>query len=346
MAARRLHRRDVLKLLLAGLGVAWFPKQGSLVSAASPPWGRVTAKKVSIHSAPSFQAPKVGVRWQDEVLPIQGTVYGKEPEHNPLWYRLEGGGYVHSGEIQPVDIRVHFPQPVPERGALAEVTVPYTDAFAKPSRRSRVMYRLYYASTHWVTAVVPDLEEEGVMWYRIQDDKWEDLVYYVPARHLRLVPPEELTPLSPHVPPRAKRIYVDLRTQVLVAFEFDQPVFATRVSTGAVFSTGDYRTPTGVYITAYKRPYRHMATNNRAWNGYDLPGVPWVSYITEDGIALHGTYWHNDFGRPRSHGCINLSPAAAKWLFRWTMPTVPHNRKWAYDAQVATYVHVVEDYFQ
>jgi len=58
--------------------------------------------------------------------------------------------------------------------------------------------------------------------------------------------------------------------------------------------------------------------------------VPWVLYLTEKGISFHGTYWHNDYGRPRSHGCINLTPQSAKWLFRWTMPTVPFDKEYVY----------------
>jgi lipoprotein-anchoring transpeptidase ErfK/SrfK len=67
-----------------------------------------------------------------------------------------------------------------------------------------------------------------------------------------------------------------------------------------------------------------------AATGYDLPGIPWVSYITESGISFHGTYWHNDFGRPRSHGCMNLPSDAARWIYRWTNPTVPYDEKWMY----------------
>jgi len=63
--------------------------------------------------------------------------------------------------------------------------------------------------------------------------------------------------------------------------------------------------------------------------GYDLPGVPWVCYFTEEGVAFHGTFWHNDFGRPRSHGCINLLSETAKWLYRWTLPAVPYEEQLA-----------------
>jgi lipoprotein-anchoring transpeptidase ErfK/SrfK len=58
---------------------------------------------------------------------------------------------------------------------------------------------------------------------------------------------------------------------------------------------------------------------------FDLPGVPWCTYITENGVALHGTYWHNDFGTPKSHGCVNTLPEDAKWIFRWGQPTVPYD---------------------
>ena len=67
-----------------------------------------------------------------------------------------------------------------------------------------------------------------------------------------------------------------------------------------------------------------------AASGFDLPGVPWVIYFTKSGISFHGTYWHNDFGHPRSHGCINLTPQAAKWLFRWTLPSVPIDKEFVY----------------
>ena len=95
------------------------------------------------------------------------------------------------------------------------------------------------------------------------------------------------------------------------------------ISTGGRRLSGTYTTPVGNFITYHKRPTRHMANGDIASNGFDFPGVPWVLYITEGGISFHGTYWHNDYGIPHSHGCINMTPQAAKWLYRWTMPTVP-----------------------
>jgi lipoprotein-anchoring transpeptidase ErfK/SrfK len=88
---------------------------------------------------------------------------------------------------------------------------------------------------------------------------------------------------------------------------------------------GSFFTPEGEFETFRKRASRHMAAGDLI-NGYDLPGVPWVAYFTENGVALHGTYWHNDFGAARSHGCVNLATATAKWIFRWTMPVVPPDK--------------------
>jgi lipoprotein-anchoring transpeptidase ErfK/SrfK len=100
-------------------------------------------------------------------------------------------------------------------------------------------------------------------------------------------------------------------------------VFIARAATGARFSNGDFSTPKGPHTVLYKSPSHHMmAGDPEAANSFDLPGVPWINYITEDGLAFHGTYWHNDFGKPRSHGCINLTPQAARWLYRWTHPVV------------------------
>ena len=64
-----------------------------------------------------------------------------------------------------------------------------------------------------------------------------------------------------------------------------------------------------------------MASNSPG-NEFDLPGVPWVCYISWTGVSFHGTYWHNNYGTPQSHGCINLTPEAAKWVYRWCEPEI------------------------
>jgi lipoprotein-anchoring transpeptidase ErfK/SrfK len=158
------------------------------------------------------------------------------------------------------------------------------------------------------------------------DDKW-DIFYYARAEAFRAISSEELQALSMHISPEQKRIEVDLDRQWATCYEDDRAVFVAKISSGLRLDTGGYWTPEGVFSTFYKRPSRHMVAGNRA-SGYDLPGVPWVSYITDYGISFHGTYWHNAFGAPRSHGCINMTSDAARFIYRWTTPVVPHDQTW------------------
>jgi hypothetical protein len=302
--------------------------------------GRVAYEKISTYAKPTYDSEQIRNHWKDSVLPITGAVLGgDEPSHNRIWYKIGAEGYAHSGGIQPVKTVVNLVNyDIPSNGVLAEVTVPYSDALWTAGEHYRVAYRLYYETTHWITSVVEG--SDGNPYYKIQEDKW-DLEYFVPAEHLRIVPTKELTLLSPNIPNIAKRIEVRTSLQIVIAYEYDKPVFMVKTATGADFSTGQYITPQGHFLTNYKRPSRHMAANNLAYNGYDLPGVPWVSYITESGIAFHGTYWHNDFGKARSHGCINLTPKASKWLYRWTLPTVPDNTQSLYSVS-GTQVDVID----
>jgi L,D-transpeptidase catalytic domain len=291
--------------------------------------GRVLERSIGVFDIPSFSGTQVNTHYRDQVIPITDITVGKsEDSFNLVWYKVGDDGYAHSGNIQPVFTDLNqVVEEIPMDGTLGEVTVPFTDARWEPEPEAIVAYRFYYATTHWVTELIRD--PSGEPWYGVLDDKWE-YVFYVPAAHFRIIPLDELKPISTDVPSAAKRIEVHIPEQVLVAYEYDEPVFMARVASGAIFSTGNYSTPLGSHMTFHKRASRHMARGNLAANGYDLPGVPWNSYITEEGIAFHGTYWHNNFGRPRSHGCINLTPQAAKWVYLWTMPNVPPDQEAVY----------------
>ncbi len=324
-------RRNFLVLSGAGLlGLIWPSRVTKFQLSLPDQFGRITATTVKIHSLPTNSSPEVGEYGRDSLVPITHVTIGSgEPEYNRVWYRIGQDGYAHSGMIQPVQTIINEPlEAISGDGLLAEVTVPFTDAYYHPGKEYTVAYRLYYETTHWIDRLV--LDRQGQPWYRVREDKW-DLIYFVQAPHLRIIPADEFTGLAPDVPGDAKRIEVNLERQVVIAYEWNRPVFMTRAATGAKFSNGRFSTPAGRHMTYHKRPSRHMAYGNLAANGYDLPGVPWVSYITERGVAFHGTFWHNDYGRPRSHGCINLSSQAAKWLFRWSLPSVPPNAQRVYE---------------
>jgi hypothetical protein len=328
---QKLSRRDFLKLSGVGMLSTMLPTSGAVRELTQDLNGRVINPSIQAYDSPSHSGAPVRLYWKDAVLPISGATIGDLlPEHNRIWYQIRGIGYAHSGSIQPVRTVLNQPSlEIPRSGTLGEVTVPYTDAHEGPSRQEDVVYRYYYETTHWISGVVRGDQDQ--VWYQIVDDKWDERIYYVLAAHLRPVPADELRPISADVPLRAKRLLVDIRTQTLTAYEWDLPVFTTRVATGAEFSNGKFYTPTGRHMTFHKRPSRHMARGNLAANGFDLPGVPWVCYFTESGVAFHGTYWHNDYGRPRSHGCINLTPQSAKWIYRWTQPYVPPSEQRVYE---------------
>ncbi|MCX6053545.1 MAG: L,D-transpeptidase [Chloroflexi bacterium] len=331
-----MSRREFLKIssaslvsLLAISPPSYAYAESLLRQEGIPTMGRITKNGVNLYESASLDGKVVRTLWQDLVLPItQTTISSGEPLHNQVWYELNGEGFVHSGTVQPVEIRLNPAlSAVPEKGLLAEVTVPYTDASWNPIFPKMVAYRLYYSTTHWILNVIQD--SHGETWYELLEDFYR-FRYYVPASHMRVIPAQEVTTLSPNVPENEKRIEVHLNDQIVIAFEGDSQVQLLRCSGGMKYYD-HYLTPTGTFTTDYKRPSRHMVDGSKvSANSYDLPGVPWVSFIDENGISFHGTYWHNDFGRPRSHGCINLPSAGAKWVYRWTLPNVPYEEQIGY----------------
>ncbi len=337
-----LSRRAFLKVSAATLASIAAPlKLRGVQAAPYDLWqGRAIFYGIQTRAWPSLEGDKLGMLEWDQVVNIAGVTVGdSEPAHNRVWYLLDNGSFVHSGLIQPVKTLLNQPlSEVPEGGLLAEVTVPFTRVRWGASTDYGVAYRLYYSSTHWIIRLL--VQPDGQTWYRLADDRKRSF-YWGLAEHFRPIAVEEVTPLHPEVPAEEKRIVVDRSRQVLTAYEGQTPVFQTRTATGAVYSTGDFRTPQGTFKSNRKRASRHMAGGDlAAEDWFDLPGVPWVSYITDGGVAIHGTYWHNDYGRPRSHGCINVTPEAAKWVYRWTLPHVPHDKDVAWEDE-GTRVEVI-----
>jgi hypothetical protein len=349
--ASSLSRRDLLKLGGLGFLGILLPHRtlDSLFSAPASALyqdifdaqqGRVTARLIWLYDKPSFNATRVKLYWRDSVLSISGVAISEDvTDYNRVWYQIGNEGFAYSGTLQPVLTLLNVPTlDVPSAGRLGEVSVPYTDAHEKPDLTARAAYRMYYSTVHWIMSASTD-PADGKVWYQVWDDKFNKL-YYAPGEHLRLITDEELAPLSPDVPDSQKKIQVQLNNQLVFAYENDVPVFVTRAATGSVFRFGLYSTPLGHFQTYYKRPTRHMANGDITASGYDLPGVPWVMYFTEAGLSLHGTFWHNDFGHPKSHGCVNLGPSAAKWLFRWTTPVVKPGDQFAFK-DTGTMVEIV-----
>jgi len=333
-----LSRRDFLKLSGATLLSLFLSELhlDKVRAAPLPMQGRVVYRSLIVRNAPAFGGVQINSLPRDGTLDITDQVFGgKDGDYNRIWYRLGNEGYVYSGGVQPVNTQLNpLVTAIPETGILGEITIPYADSVWAINRSPSPGPRLYYGTTHWITALVVD-QRDGSLWYKAYDNLYNSH-YYTRPEWMHVFSPEEISPLSPQVPEDEKHIEIVLDRQILLAFEWDVLVYAARVATGQK----NYESPTGWFRTFHKRPTYHMTGGADEFSVFDLPGVPWDSYITDTGVALHGTYWHNDFGHPHSHGCINMTPQDAKWIYRWTLPTVPPGERLVLEPGAGTRVRI------
>jgi lipoprotein-anchoring transpeptidase ErfK/SrfK len=136
---------------------------------------------------------------------------------------------------------------------------------------------------------------------------------------MRPLTEEEVSPINPDA--ADKRVVINLTRQTMSCFEGSNEVYFCRVSTGAKFdaqgnAVDKWSTPPGDRPIYRKLIALHMSGETTG----DYPAVAWTQIFATGGVAIHSTYWHNYFGIPRSHGCVNCAPDDAKWVFRWTYP--------------------------
>ncbi len=127
---------------------------------------------------------------------------------------------------------------------------------------------------------------------------------------------------SPNAPVAGRWIDIDIGKQTITAYEGSTPVKSVLVSTGIAV----HPTPVGRYAIYSKYSAYTMSGGTRGVDYYYLPNVPWTMFFFK-GYAIHGTYWHHNFGHPMSHGCVNLTIADAKWFYDWAAigtPVVSH----------------------
>jgi hypothetical protein len=161
-----------------------------------------------------------------------------------------------------------------------------------------------------------DVAEHSGAMVRVGESSW------MLARDLAIPtlapPPAEVTA------PGERWIDVDLASQTLVAYEGGQAVYTTLVSSGRGPQGSDSATPMGVHRVWVKMIASDMDNVERGELDahYSMEDVPYVQYF-DGSVGLHGTYWHHDFGHVRSHGCVNLTPQDARWIFEFTEPHLP-----------------------
>jgi hypothetical protein len=320
-----MNRREFLKLNGLVLGAAIARRipvlAEELDELEGPPpasLGRIQSwYQQPIRKTPEHSAEAIDWLYRDTIIPLYATVDGEASwGGNTIWYRTDGG-YIHSAWVQPVEeqIQTKFIRRVVPPGLWAQVVVPICGARTSPDS-AWVLRKLYYATVYRIVDVVHDSDDRP--WYRIEEGFSKNgLGPYVPAWEMRIVSRRELKPIRPNV--TDKLIQVDRKEQTLTCYENGRDIFHTRVATGLY----DTPTPRGEFHIVLKRHTRRMEGNING-DDYDLVGVPFPVYITWSGVAIHGTYWHNDYGTQHSHGCINITPTAAQWVFRWVTPTIPY----------------------
>lgn len=334
-----LNRRDFLRVSGLGLGglalrPKWlllqqeFPESDSL--------GRVCVGKVDVLTEPDAAAPVVTSLYEDAVVDWQHSVVGNHPYRiNQTWAETPQG-FIYAPYLQPVENHQNEPLlDLPETslgaGMWVEVSVPRVDIIlANPPARSPWLEatdqpRLYYSQILWVDEIRQD--ENGQIWYRINERFGFGDIFWARAEAFRKIEPDELEPIRPEV--GDKRVEVNVTEQTLACYEGEREVYFCQVSTGAKFDAqgnpvDKWSTPVGGYQIWRKVISLHMVGGTTG-GGYDLPGIGWTTLFVGNGVAIHSTFWHNDYGVPRSHGCVNAKPDDAKWVFRWVDPFVPYD---------------------
>lgn len=343
--AQALSRRSFLKLAALGLGSLAFSRWSPALAAADFPrsehLGRVNAGKVEIKMRPDVDSQTAGVLYEDTVVSWLREMVGRNPYRtNQRWVETPDG-YIWSPYLQPVRNNLNIPvKAIPqangETGMWVEVSIPYIDlVMDNPPARSPgfqdrqklgLPLRLYYSQVVWVDQVKAN--SQGQVWYRVNEryGSYGDILWGA-AEAFRPITAEEIAPISPEV--EQKRVVVNIAYQTLSCFEGQNEVYYARISSGALFNASGERvdawaTPIGSFPIWRKLMSLHMSGGTTG-GGWDLPGIGWTSLFVGSGVAIHSTFWHNNYGEPMSRGCVNARPEDARWVFRWTQPLVNFN---------------------
>ncbi|MBN1773048.1 MAG: L,D-transpeptidase [Deltaproteobacteria bacterium] len=247
-------------------------------------------------------------RWLDGGFAV--AVRRKVYYEGQRFYRSAGGLYVRASDVYLARPSMFHGEELQGRELLGWTFRQSTRVYDGLPGRGHVSFTS--VDRQVVFRLAAEHEVGGVIYLQSTDGR------YVRASDLRQ--PAYLDPPEP-VGPYDVWFDVDTAQQVLVAYRGAEPIFATLISSGR----RGHATPRGTYRIWVKLITGRMANEEPSdpdEKPYYLEDVPWVMYFNDD-IALHGAYWHRSFGHVRSHGCVNLAPLDARWVFDRAQPALP-----------------------
>jgi hypothetical protein len=339
-----INRRDFLKLSAVGLGaLALNPDIPRLFQIGSWPENVLLGRNcgggiVNLRAKPSSDSALLNTYYEDTIVVWLKEVIGQAPSGlvSRRWVETPEG-YIYAPTLQPVRNIPNKPvENLPStslgNGIWVKVTVPYVDLILdnppphSPWSQTVKYLRLYYSQILWVDQITTD--SAGNIVYRVNERYGPGDIYWADARAFKPLTDEDFAPISASI--ENKRIQVNLTYQYLSCFEDNHEVYFCRVSSGAKFNAAgeavdNWATPPGEHLIFRKLASMHMIGGTSGASGWDTPGIGWTSLFAQGGVAIHSTFWHNNFGVPVSHGCVNVTPEDAHWIFRWATPQVPYD---------------------
>jgi hypothetical protein len=265
--------------------------------------GIVTAATLNVRARPGVVVgnPPVAVLRAGATL----TIYEEQRIAGEAWYRVAENRWIAAQWVRLVE------EPVRSVGMALEAAharLPFgwviPEKAAIRPRPGTAADNLPVAELKQYNVIRVLDERQGSI--RIGDDQWIDGKSVGVARF-------RSRPSS--IQASQRWVGVCLSEQTLVAYEGDLPVFAALVSTGS----GGTPTVQGIF-----RTWRRLATGKMSGPGYYIEDVTWTCYF-HGGYALHTAYWHDKFGTVRSHGCVNMTPYDAWWVYQWSAPGGPNS---------------------
>ena len=272
----------------------------------TPRRGIVTAYLLNVRARPGVRPdnpPIDRLRQGTEVTIYEETTYQGEP-----WFRIGDNRWVHGSWVRVITT---LPRPAVTEQPDKPIPLPVgwvvassLNVRARPgvSADNPPIDRVHYKDT---VRILEERVVNGATWYRIGEDRWVYGGWIGVARY---------KPRPASIGADERWVGVCLKEQTAVAYEGDEPVYAALVATGLP----QFPTVQGIFRTWLRRKWGKMSGGTPGTGTYYyLEDVTWTMYFYQ-GYALHTAYWHDAFGRPRSHGCVNMSPYDAWWIFQWS----------------------------